>query len=251
MEPGLHDGHRDRLKKRFLREGLENFEPHQVLEMLLFFGIPRKDTNVLAHQLIERFGTFSQVMDAPYEELLKVKGMTANAAVLLSFCSQLLQAYTKDKYAAGVLLRTTEETGKFLLPYFLNKKNEAVALICLDNRCKLLNCSVISEGSVNATEINIRLILQHALMYNATAVVLAHNHPSGHALPSKEDVHTTIAVCKSLVVADIRLLDHIIIADNDFVSMRDTPTLSPIFHCDWRNMSPQAMADQTALFFGK
>ena len=130
----------------------------------------------------------SRVLEAPYEELVRVKGMSANAAVLVSFCGQLLQAYYKDKFATGMVLHTTEETGRFLLPYFLGRKNEAVALICLDNRCKVLNCSVIFEGSVNSTEINIRLVLQHALMHNATAVILAHNHPSGHALPGRTSI---------------------------------------------------------------
>lgn len=233
VSQNIHDGHRERVKQRFLKEGLEHFEAHQVLEMLLFYGIPRRDTNELAHQLILTFGSLARVLEAPYEELVKLKGMTANAAALICFSGQLMQMYYKDKYAAGVILRTTEETGNFLLPYFMNKRNEAVALICLDNRCKVLNCAFVSDGSINATEINVRLIMQQALMHNATAVILAHNHPSGHALPSREDISTTMAISKALVVADIRLLDHIIVAENDFVSMRDTPTLAPIFHCDW------------------
>lgn len=237
MEQNVHDGHRLRVKQRFLAEGLEHFEPHQVLEMLLFYVIPRKDTNELAHQLIRTFGSLSQVLEAPYEELARVKGMSANAAVLVSFCGQLLQSYYKDKFSAGAILHTTEETGHFLLPYFLGRRNEAVVLICLDNRCKVLNCTVIFEGSVNSTEINVRLVLQHALMHNATAVILAHNHPSGHALPSKEDIDTTIAMAKALTVADIRLLDHIIVAEDDYVSMRDTASLKPIFHCNWRESS--------------
>ena len=252
MEQRLHDGHRDRVKQRFLREGLDNFEPHQVLEMLLFFGIPRKDTNELAHRLISQFGKFSRVLDAPFEELVKVEGVTVNAAVLLNLCGQMLQVYSKDKYEAGVLLRTTDETGQFLLPYFMNKKNEAVALVCLDNRCKLINCSVVFDGSVNSTEINIRLILQQALLHNATAVVLAHNHPSGHALPSRDDVKSTMDIAKALSVADVRLLDHIVVADNDFVSMRDTPAFAPVFHFDWSkqdNVGP--LADESFLFLEK
>lgn len=246
MEQNVHDGHRLRVKQRFLAEGLEHYEHHQILEMLLFYGFPRKDTNELAHQLIRTFGSLSRVLEAPYEELVRVKGMSANAAVLVSFCGQLLQAYYKDKFATGMVLHTTEETGRFLLPYFLGRKNEAVALICLDNRCKVLNCSVIFEGSVNSTEINIRLVLQHALMHNATAVILAHNHPSGHALPSREDIDTTIAMAKALTVADIRLLDHIIIAENDFISMRDTASLKAIFHCNWREPLVARTAEQSA-----
>ena len=247
MEQNVHDGHRLRVRQRFQAEGLEHFEHHQILELLLFYGIPRRDTNELAHQLIRTFGSLSQVLDAPYEELIRVKGMSANAAVLISFCGQLLQAYYKDKYSTGMILHTTEETGQFLLPYYIGRKNESVALICLDNRCKVLNCSIIFEGSVNSTEINVRLVLQHALMHNATAVILAHNHPSGHALPSREDIDTTIVMAKALTVADIRLLDHIIIADNDFISMRDTASLKAIFHCSWRESAVSRSAEKKSV----
>lgn len=98
MEQNVHDGHRLRVKQRFLAEGLEHFEPHQVLEMLLFYVIPRKDTNELAHQLIRTFGSLSQVLEAPYEELARVKGMSANAAVLVSFCGQLLRAIIRISF---------------------------------------------------------------------------------------------------------------------------------------------------------
>ena len=229
MEQNVHDGHRLRVKQRFLAEGLEHFEPHQVLEMLLFYVIPRKDTNELAHQLIRTFGSLSQVLEAPYEELARVKGMSANAAVLVSFCGQLLQSYYKDKFSTGAILHTTEETGHFLLPYFLGRRNEAVVLICLDNRCKVLNCTVIFEGSVNSTEINVRLVLQHALMHNATAVILAHNHPNGLPLPSSEDIKATAAVRDALQTIGIPLMDHLRFSESGYTCSSKSLAIQRVF----------------------
>ena len=113
-------------------------------------------------------------------------------------------------------------------------KNEAVVLLCLDNRGKVLHCSTVFEGSVNAAEIHTRLILAEALKYNATAVVIAHNHPHGHALPSREDLETTRVLCKALNLVEIQLIDHLVVAQNDFISMRDTPSFAPILCTTWR-----------------
>lgn len=230
MKTNIHDGHRDRMKQRFLKEGLTHFDRHQIVEMLLFFGIPRIDTNEQAHRLMDTFGSLSGILEAPYEELRKVEGIPANAAALICFCGQLFREYYEDKYAAGTILHSTEDIGRLVLPKFMGRKNEAVLLICLDNRGKVLNSSVVFEGSVNAAEINIRLILQQALRHNATAAVIAHNHPNGHALPSKEDITTTMQLIKALEVAGIRLIDHLVVAEDDYVSMRETPTIAPIFH---------------------
>jgi DNA repair protein RadC len=234
MDKGLHDGHRERVKQRFRNEGLRHFETHQMIEMLLFYGIPRRDTNEIAHQLLNTFGSLSSVLEADYEELLHIKGMTTGAATLINFCGKLSQAYYEDKFSTGNVLQSTPETGAFLVPKFMAMKNEAVMLVCLDNRCKVLNCSVIFEGSVNAAEINVRLALQQALRYNATSVILAHNHPSGQSTPSQEDVRTTMTVAKALSMADIRLLDHIIVAGNTYTSMRDAPAWAPIFTHTWQ-----------------
>lgn len=233
MTANIHEGHRDRIKQRFLKEGLEHFERHQIVEMLLFFGIPRKDTNVVAHKLMTAFGTLTRLLEAPYEELIKVEGVTPNAAMLICFCGQLAREYYNDRSIVGTILSSTEETGRFIVPKFMGMKNEAVLLVCMDNRCRVLSSGFISEGDVNSADINTRLIMQEALKHNATALLIAHNHPNGHALPSKQDIETTSAMIKSLAVADIRLLDHLIVAENDFISMRDTPTLAPMFHRTW------------------
>ena len=228
MGENVHDGHRQRFKEQFLKSGLDGFNSHQMLEMLLYYSIPRRDTNPLAHRLLDTFGSLSGVLEADYDELCRVEGVTPHSAMLLTFCGKLFWKYYQDKYADGVILTNSQDFGKYLLPRFFGMKNEAVILLCLDNRGKVLHCSTVVEGSVNATEISIRVILAEALRYNATAVVISHNHPNGHALPSKEDLDTTRLIAKALAMVEIRLVDHLIVAEDDYVSMRDTPSFAPL-----------------------
>ncbi len=218
----MHDGHRARVKERFLNEGLDNFEYHNILELLLFFGTPRKDTNEIAHSLIEQFGTLSGVLEAPYEELCKVKGVTSSSAVLLSMIPQLCRKYLDDKYKSGQILNSTEKVGQFLLNKYIGRKDEMVSMICMDNRCRMLFWGIVSEGSVNAAEISVRKIVQTALRQNASNVIISHNHPNGLALPSSQDIRTTEKVKAALSAVGINLLDHIIVADDDFISLTES-----------------------------
>ena len=229
----IHAGHRQRVKERFLKEGLDAFAPHEILEMLLFFGIPRRDTNEIGHRLLDTFGSLSGVLEAPYGELTKVEGVTANAALLIAYAGRLARAYYDDRKACGTILQTVEQAGEYLRPKFLGRKEEAVYLVCLDNRDQVISGAVVREGSVNAADISVRTIVQHALAHNATQVILSHNHPSGFALPSRADVATTTRMAEALQAVDVHLLDHIIVAADDFVSMRDTPTMAHLFYPDW------------------
>ncbi len=232
---GIRDGHRERLKQRFLREGLRGFEEHQILELLLFFGIPRKDTNEMAHALLNRFWNLPGVLKASYDELIKVKGITANAAVLIRFSGSLIREYYDRDLPKDMILDTPDKIGEYVLPKFLGEQNERVLVVCMDNKCKVLSCAFVSEGSINATEISVRRILEQAITSHATAVVIAHNHPSGFALPSAEDQASTRTIAQVLDVAGIRLVDHLVIAEDDFVSMRSTPTMAALFQPQGRD----------------
>ena len=215
----IHDGHRQRLKERFSREGLDNFDELQVLELLLFYCIPRVDTNPLAHRLLDHFGSLSQVMEATEAELEKIPGMGHNAAIFLNLITAVGRYYLVNRSAQNTILGTTEQCGNYLIPYFYGRRNETVFLLCLDAKCKMLCCKEIGEGSVNSAGVPVRRIVETALGANATTVVLAHNHPSGLALPSSDDVQTTHRVASALDTVDIILADHIIVADDDFVSL--------------------------------
>ena len=223
----LHEGHRQRLKDRFLKEGLDNFTEVQVLELLLFYAIPRIDTNPLAHRLLDRFGSLSKVLDASMEELLKVEGMGRNSATLLHLATDLGRYYLVNRTMQNKFLTTTEDCGEYLMPRFHGRVNETVFLLCLDAKCKLLDCREVSEGSVNSAGVSPRRVVELALASNATTVVLAHNHPSGIAVPSKEDVQTTYRVEAALDAVEIVLADHIIVSDGDYISMVQSGFFKP------------------------
>ena len=215
----IHDGHRQRLKNRFRTEGLDHFEEHQVLELLLYYVIPRKDTNPIAHGLLERFGSLSQVLEAQPEELAKVSGMGDSAATFLSLITSVGRYYLVNRTLQETILPSIEKCGQYLVPYFYGRRNETVFVLCLDAKCKVLCCKEMGEGSVNSAGVPIRRIVETALGVNATSVILAHNHPSGFALPSGEDIHTTRRVALALDAVEIGLVDHIVVADEDFVSL--------------------------------
>jgi len=218
----LHKGHRARLKKRFMAEGIDNFEAHEVLELALFFAVPYMDTNPLAHTLINRFGSLSAVLDAPVEELLKVEGIGENSATLLKLLPALGRRYSVDRAALQNVVSSVEDMGHYFLPLFEGRTNEAVYMLCTDAKGKILGCDLVFEGSINSAAISVRKILANTLKWNASGVILAHNHPSGFAIPSKEDIASTAAIKQALGSIDVMLIDHIVVADDDFVSMRQS-----------------------------
>ena len=226
-QSAIHKGHRKRLKERFLTEGLDNFNEVNVLELMLFYCVQRQDTNPLAHRLMDHFGKLSAVLDASAEELMKVSGVTEHIATYLTMINAVGRFYLRNRSADTKILTTTEACGKYLLPYFHALQKETVYLLCLDAKCKVLACKKVGEGSVNSASISIRRIVETALGANAVTVVLAHNHPSGLALPSVEDIQTTRRLSQALRTVEIILADHIVVADDDFVSMVQSGKYNP------------------------
>ena len=148
MEEQLHTNHRERLRDRFLKDGLDSFEPHNVLELLLFYAQPRGDMNPLAHRLIDTFGSLSGVLDAAIEDLCSIKGMGKNTAVFLKMIPQLCRYYLDDKYQNGFIIDSTQKAGEFLLPKFVGRTNEVVYLVCLDNKGKVIHTTQVIELSL-------------------------------------------------------------------------------------------------------
>lgn len=219
MAGNIHAGHRERLKDRFLKQGLDGFTDIQALELLLFYSIPRQDTNPIAHKLLNHFGSLSQVLEAPPEELKKIGGIGENSALLLNLINQMGRFYLVDKAKREQVLPTIEDCARYLQPYFYGRMNETVFLLCLDAKCKAICCKNVGEGSINSAGISIRKIVETALREGATSVVLAHNHPSGIAIPSPEDIQTTRRIAAALQSVEVYLADHIVVADGDYVSM--------------------------------
>ena len=221
---GIHDGHREKMRHRFCETGLEGFADHEALELLLYYAIPRRDTNELAHRLLTRYGSLSALLQAPIEDLRRVEGVGESAAVLL----KLVPAFVyKAQRSAGqeTVLNSTEKAGRYLLTCFAGERNEVIYQLCLDRKGKLLARKRLSEGGSAAAELNIRRLVENALLSSASAVILSHNHPSGIALPSREDYATTQQAQDALRTIGVELLDHIIVAEDDYVSLADSGIL--------------------------
>lgn len=215
----IHEGHRKRMKERFMKSGLEDFAPHNVLELLLFYSIPRGDTNPIAHRLIDTFGSLSGVFDATPEELMKVSGVGESTAILISMIPQMARKYLEDKADAVNVVGGCGDIGAYLLPKFIGRTNEALMMVSIDNKNKVISCSVVAEGTVDSAKVSRRKVMEEAMKVKATRVILAHNHPRGVAVPSAEDVAMTREIGRLFAQVGIELVDHIIIADDDYVSM--------------------------------
>ena len=215
----MHKDHRQHTKDRFLSEGLDSFEPHNVLELLLFYSIPQKDTNETAHMLINRFGSLSAVFDAPYDDLLTVPGISEHSATLIKLIPAISRRYAMEKNSKVTKLSSIEDIGKYLVARYLGVTEETVLLLLLDNKFGLIDCVKVHEGSVNSSAITMRKLIETALFKRASMVVLAHNHPSGVALPSSDDLFTTQQVKRAFDLVEIGMLAHIIVAGDTFTNI--------------------------------
>jgi len=224
-EGNLHAGHRSRVKEEFLRRGLDSFPEHRVLELLLFYAIPQGDTNVLAHRLIDRFGSLSGVLDASMEDLCSVPGVGEHTALLLRMIPELCGRYVASRSSVGDIVDCSARTREVLEPYFFGARNEMVYVVCLDGKRKVLGVRKITEGSINAAEVTTRRITEEVMSLRASAVILAHNHVSGLAIPSQADCATTRYLKQVLEPIGIELLDHVVFCDDDMVSMKDSSLL--------------------------
>lgn len=221
----IHDGHRMRLKNRFLEQGLDGFDDHNVLELLLFYAMPRQDTNPIAHALLDRFGSLDAVFEAPVEELSKVPGIGENSAAFLKLIPSVARRYEMERNRPDEIIDSSEKAGAFLVPIYMLERDEVVYVMCLDAKGKLLCCKELFRGVANTTEISLRKIAELALSKNAFSVIISHNHTSGIALPSAEDERTTKLIKDTLERIGVELRDHIIVAGDDFISMADAHIL--------------------------
>lgn len=215
----VHKGHRERLKQRMFREGLQGFAPHEALELLLCFAIPQRDVNPLAHQLLAVFGSLSGVLEASPEELLRCPGVGANAAALLTMMPQLAGYYMRDKLRERPVLQNAGEAGAYCRTLFFGQANEAVYMICLDAQARVIHPALLQQGTIDESAVYARDVMETALRHNAHTVVLTHNHPGGTPLPSPADYEVTKMVIDTLSVVGISTIDHIIVADGEFFSM--------------------------------
>ena len=212
----IHEGHRQRLKNKFLENGFQGFEPHNILELLLFYSIPRKDTNEIAHSLLNEFGSLKNVFNADFNDLIKVNGISENSATLIKMIPQIAKEYADASFKEVPVFDSAQKIGEFFVNKYLGERNEIVYAMLLSNKFELLTVIKVHEGSVNSAWISTRKILDAVVRYNAPMLVLAHNHPEGTVCPSMEDINTTADLSSAFNAFDIKLIEHFIVAGNEF-----------------------------------
>lgn len=228
-DANTHKDHRSRVRETFRKTGLDNQPDHNLLEFLLFYSIPRKDTNEIAHRLINTFGSLDGVFNATYERLLEVDGIGESSALLISSIPAICRRYVEAARAKKINLSEPEDARNFILTKYYGCKNEVFYLICLDAMGNLINCCNLAEGNADSVVIDKRAVLETAFRNSADTVILAHNHPGGIAAPSKEDLLMTGEFTSIFKKVGIRLADHIIVGGNDAVSLAEIPKFSPYF----------------------
>lgn len=226
----LHEGHRERVRQEFLQHGFDrNTSPHKILEILLFYCVQRADTNPIAHELIKKYGSVAAVLDAPVEELAAFKGLSERSAVLLKLIMPVAQRYIYDKQQQKPTFKSLDGIGKYILGAFLGEMRERVGVVCLDARGAMLDFAFLGEGSLDSVGLSNRDLAKRVLDSGATAAVIFHNHPNGIALPSDNDISLTKQAAQTLGGIGVQLIDHVIVAGGDFVSMAQSENYGYIF----------------------
>lgn len=217
----MHEGHRDRMRERIMSAGIDKLQPHEVLEFLLYYAVPRKDTNALAHELMTKYGSIAGVLTADYDDLLTVKDITANAALFLTSLPEVFKLYAENLSAVKTKVATRGEVVRLLKPKFMGDRTEKFYMICLDAQNNVLGVIKVSEGIPAEVSADPRKIVELALRNKAVSVILAHNHPSGETVPSHEDIEMTRAAAVALELVKVRLIDHFIFGDNGYYSFSE------------------------------
>lgn len=220
-----HQGHRQRLKARVISEGIDSFEDHQILELLLFYAIPMKDTNALAHRLIGHYGSLAGVFDANPRDLSALVGVTENTALLLSLIPALARRYQQGKLVPKAVLGSTTAAGEYAVSLFTGRLNEVFYVICLDSQNKVNQATLLHEGTINEAPVYPRLIVETALRHQAASIILAHNHPGGSQRPSQADLDVTRRIRQATEAIAIPVVDHIIVAGDGYYSFAENRVL--------------------------
>ncbi len=225
----MHENHRARVRERYFAGGLENMDDRAVLEMLLFYCIPRKDTNPAAQLLLDTFGSLSGVLEASPDDLRSLKGIGDNAAAFLTMLPQVCKRYmTGTLTEKSLWLDDFEAVSQFVASSFLAEKNEIFMLLCFDSTGRLTNTSE-TRGEKGSVTPDFDSLLDFARRSRAKTVIIAHNHPDGVASPSKDDVSSTEEFVKAFAQNGITLADHFIAGAGGVLSMRSTERFSSLF----------------------
>ena len=216
----MHEGHRKRMLEKFLKFGADALSDHELLELILYFAIPRRDTNPIAHNLIDNFGSYNAVLNAEYEDLKAIPGVGERSAMLLKLFQQASKRYYTPT-TENIRFTTSLDASRYLISHFFGEAYEKFYVLCLDMKYRLVHMELISEGNHEQIVVYPRKIASVVLRHNASRVILSHNHPTGEPTPSLKDIETTKAITQVLNTLDTELVDHIIVSGNQYYSFRD------------------------------
>ncbi|MBM4463395.1 MAG: DNA repair protein RadC [Chloroflexi bacterium] len=211
-------GHRKRLRDRFRKAGGEGLRDYEMLELLLGYAVPRRDVKPLAKQLITRFGSLAGVLDASFEELQGAAGLSPTSATLIKLVKEIGVAQLAERMKHRDLLRSPQSVVDFARLKLAGYPHEAFMAIYMNTKNEVIDYEMLHEGTVDRAIIYPRRIVEAALSHHAAALLLVHNHPSGHTEPSEEDKDVTRTVIQAAGTVDIRVLDHVIVARDGYLS---------------------------------
>ena len=227
QKKNIHSGHRERLKEQAALYGIDHWPQHQVLEHLLFFAIPQRDTNEIAHKLIDKYGSLVDVFKASFDSLKEIKGLGDNSAALITLIPKLFRYVENIKVnQKSLTFEHVSQVAQYMIPKFYNVKKEILYVLILDNKQSLISADIVLEGVINRINVDPRVIMEKVMAHNASNIVLCHNHPDGLAAPSYEDIMLTKKIVEILGEFGINVLDHIIVADNEYCSMMEMEYLN-------------------------
>ncbi len=234
----IHDGHRNRMRERIEQSGIEGLQSHEMLEYLLYAFIPRKDTNAIAHALINKFGSFGAVLNADAHSLEEVAGVTHNAALFLSELPEVFRRYISSVNTPKTALKGRGTARAYMQGLFLGSNVEQVVIAALDAHEQIISCEKIAEGKGDAVAITVRDVVSFALRHQATSILFAHNHPSGSVNPSQNDYNFTLEIYSTLKSVGVRLDDHFIFGGADYYSFEESGKLAQI-----KELAQQSLKD--------
>lgn len=225
----LHEGHRQRVRNRYLKTGIEAMDEHNIIEFLLFFGVPYKDTNEIAHRLIDKFGNINAILDAPVEELQTVEGIGENAAALIKLVRDIAVMYGQKSAEKELDLSTESGINNYLAMKYMGETREIVYLLSINSQGRLENCIKLVDGAIDSAGIDKREMIKTALLNDVKYAVIAHNHPKGFAVPSLADVQATTEIVEAFKTVNVRVTDHIIVAEDGCFSMAGNRKYKSLF----------------------
>lgn len=225
MGENSHEGHRLRMRQRFMENGLENFQDHEVLEFLLFYCVPRKNTNEMAHTILNEFKSLSNLFEAHPQDICRRCKVSENTAIFLSLFAPLARRYAMDKGREKTVISSSSQAGEYAISLFIGKRYENFYVLCLDSQNKVNYADCVHQGTINEAAVYPRLILEAVLKHQASSVVLAHNHPGGSLRPSSADLEVTKQIIAALRPIAVQVIDHIIVGEQKYFSFAENGLL--------------------------